>query len=70
MSDLAKLVSKHLKAKFKLDLVCINYPKIIYMILFKEKINILSFIIFWDFSINRISCLLFSKVSGVQYKNI
>jgi len=44
MSDLAKLVSKHLKAKFEPDLVRINYPKIIYVILFKKKIDILSFI--------------------------
>jgi hypothetical protein len=70
MSDLAKLVSRHLKAKFESDLVRINYPKIIYVILFKEKIDILSFIGFWGFPINKMTCLLFSKVSRVQYKNI
>jgi hypothetical protein len=46
MSNLAKLVSKHIKVKFEPDLVRINYPKIIYVILFKEKIDILSFIRF------------------------
>jgi hypothetical protein len=44
-------------------------PKIIYVILFQGKIDILSFIGFSYFLINITLDLLFLKVSRVQYRN-
>jgi CO dehydrogenase/acetyl-CoA synthase epsilon subunit len=47
-------------------------PKIIYVILFKVQIDILLFIGFLGFHINRMLCVLFSKkrkVRKVQYIN-